>query len=133
MPTYDAATGRTTARFLAHGVRYIEQSASQHISTLQPADQLQLRPEPRNTANPNAIQITDGGVELGYVPDPLVGYVADVLSGGPYILSVVTANSADTNPHLPLLLHLDGLITADTFNGPEWQTIGCGPADRAAR
>ena len=91
---------RTTARFLAHGVRYIEQSASQYISTLQPGHQLQLRPEPRNIANPNAIQITDGEVELGYVPHPLVGYVADVLGRGPYILTVVTANSAHTNPHL---------------------------------
>jgi hypothetical protein len=59
---------------------------------------------------------------LGYVPDPLVGYVADVLRRWPYILSVVTVNSADTNPHLRLLLHLDGVIAADTFNGPEWRT-----------
>lgn len=51
---------------------------------------LQLRPEPRNTDNPNAIQIPDGGVQLGYVHDPLVGYAADVLSGGRYVLSVVT-------------------------------------------
>jgi hypothetical protein len=122
MPTYDATTGRTTARFLAHGVRYIEQSASQHISTLQPGHQLQLRPESRNIANPNAIQIADGEVELGYVSDPLVGYVADVLSGGPYILSVMTANPAHTNPHLRLLLHLDGVLSADTFSGPEWRT-----------
>ncbi|WP_368834439.1 hypothetical protein [Mycobacterium intracellulare] len=122
MPTYDAATGRTTARFLAHGVRYIAQSASEHISTLHPGDQLQLRPNLGNIANPNAIQIADGVMELGYVPDPLVDYVADVLSGGPYTLGVVMANSADTNPHLRLLLHLDGLIAADTFDGPEWQT-----------
>jgi hypothetical protein len=122
MPTYDAATGRTTARFLAHGVRYIDQNASHHISTLQPGDQLQLRREPRNMANPHAIQITDGGMELGYVPDPLVGYVADVLGGGPYILKVVTANSAVSNPHLRLLLHLDGISATDTFNGPEWRT-----------
>ena len=61
-------------------------------------------------------------IELGCVPDPLVGYVADVLSRGPYTLSVVTANSADTNPHLRLLLHLDGISPADTFDGPLWRT-----------
>jgi hypothetical protein len=96
----------------------IEQTASHHISTLQPGDQLQLRPEPRNAVNPNAIQITDGVMALGYVPDPLVGYVADVLSRGPYTLTVVMANSADTNPHLRLLLHLEGITSADTFDRP---------------
>jgi hypothetical protein len=83
---------------------------------------LQLRLEPENIINPNAIQISDGGMELGYVPDPLAGYVADVLSRGPDTLSVVMANSADTNPPLRLLLHLDGVIASDTFNGPEWRT-----------
>jgi hypothetical protein len=122
MPTFDAATRRTTARFLAHGVRYIEPRASQHISTLQPGDQLQLRPEPRNRVNPNAIQITDGALELGYVPDPLVRYVADVLGGGASTLSVVMANPADTNPHLQLLLHLEGVTAAKTFDRPEWRT-----------
>jgi hypothetical protein len=51
-----------------------------------------------------------------------VGYVADVLSGGPHTLSAVMANSPDTNPHLRLLLHLDGIIAADTFDRPEWRT-----------
>jgi hypothetical protein len=32
------------------------------------------------------------------------------------------ANSPDTNPHLRLLLHLDGIIAADTFDRPEWRT-----------
>jgi hypothetical protein len=40
---------------------------------LQPGDRLQLRREPRNIVNPNAIQITDDVMELGYVPDPLMG------------------------------------------------------------
>jgi hypothetical protein len=83
---------------------------------------LQLRLEPENIANPNAIQISDGVMELRDVPDPLVGYVADVLSGGPDAFSVVMANSADTNPPPRLLLHLDGVIASDTFNGPEWPT-----------
>jgi hypothetical protein len=122
MPTYDAATGHTTARFLAHAVRHMDQSASERISTLQPDDQLQLRPEPENIVNSNAIRITDGAMELGYVPDPLVGYVADVLRGGPHALSVVVANSADTNPHLRLLLQLEGIIAGDTFDRPEWRT-----------
>jgi len=48
---------------------------------LQPGDHLQLRLESRNPVNPNAIQITNGVMELGYLPNPLVDYVADALSG----------------------------------------------------
>jgi hypothetical protein len=32
------------------------------------------------------------------------------------------ANPAATNPHLRLLLHLEGVTAAKTFDRPEWQT-----------
>jgi hypothetical protein len=34
------------------------------------------------------------------------------------------ANSAETNPLMRLLVHLDRTIAADTFDGPEWRTAG---------
>ncbi|GJO38625.1 hypothetical protein NJB1604_06100 [Mycobacterium marinum] len=66
MPTYDAATDRTTARFLAHGVRWVQQGVGRrHISMLRPGDQLELRPKPRNITNSNVIQMTAD--EVGWV------------------------------------------------------------------
>ena len=103
---------RTTARFLAHGVRYIEQSASQYISTLHPGHQLQLRPEPGTIVTANAIQITDGEVKVGYVPHPLVGYVADVLGRA----------APTSSPLRRPTPHTRYRICSDTFNPPEWRT-----------
>jgi hypothetical protein len=124
LPTYHPGSGRTEARFLAHGARYIDPAASLQLSRLRPGQRLQLRPDVSNQINPKAIRIVDGFHHFGYVPDPLLDYVAAVRGGGEAALTVVTANPPDTHPHLRLLLHLEGTIHGpDPFEAPQWRTI----------
>jgi len=119
LPTFDASTGRTTAAFLAHGVRHRGDEASRHIETLRPGDSLGLEPDPDNSVNPRAIKVVDGPLHLGYVPDPLLDYVWSLEPGA--VLSVVQANPAETNPHLRLLLRLEGACRGPfVFDGPDW-------------
>lgn len=119
LPTFEASTGRTTAAFLAHGVRHRGEEASRHIEMLRPGDSLGLEPHPDNEVNPRAIRVVDGTLHLGYVPDPLLDYVWSLELGA--VLTVVQANSAETNPHLRLLLRLEGTCRGPfVFDGPEW-------------
>ena len=103
MPTYDAASRRTTARLLVRGFRYVEVAASQLISTLEPGHRLQLQTEPGNVANHNAIQITHGRLHLWYVPDALVGYVAAVLAARPHQHRSVETTQHTTPQDVPVL------------------------------
>jgi hypothetical protein len=121
MPTHDPATGHTHARFLAHAVRYLDTEASEHLSQLRPGQVLHIEPEPTNIANSRALKIVDGPYHLGYIPDPLVDYVAAVLGQRDATLTVVKANSAQTHPHLRLLLQMRGtLADGNPFEG--WRT-----------
>lgn len=68
-------TGLTTCDFMAHGVRYIE-GASERISALSMDQLLMLREQPENENNPRALLVaSDGDEPLGWVPEPLLGYV----------------------------------------------------------
>jgi hypothetical protein len=123
LPTFDKVTGRSTARFLAHAVSYLEPLDSEHLSRLTSGQRLELRPEPTNPVNPEAIEIVDGLYSLGYVPDPLLDYASTVLAGGDGELTVVKANPADAHPHLRLLLQLDGTIDGPfPFDTARWRT-----------
>jgi hypothetical protein len=121
LPAFDPTTGHTSASFLAHGVRHRSDAASQHISALTPGALLGLKREPDNAFNPQAIQVLDHGLHLGYVPDPLTDYVGAVMSYGDTKLTVLQANPPETNPHLRLLLHLEGTVRPFPFDGPEWR------------
>ncbi|OBG17941.1 MULTISPECIES: HIRAN domain-containing protein [Mycobacterium avium complex (MAC)] len=123
LPEIDQADGRTEARFLPHGIRYCTDEASRAISALARDAVLGLQREPDNPVNPAAIRITHRDLHLGYVPDPLIDYVSAVISGGQTRLSVVQANPPETNPHLRLLLRLDGVLRGPSpFDGPQWRT-----------
>lgn len=123
LPSFDPASGSTTASFLAHGVRHREPEASERIARLRPGDTLTLEKDPTNNVNPHAIKVMDGGLHLGYVPDPLVDYVAEVMIGGRSNLTVVQSNPPETNPHLRLLLRLQGQISGPfPFDGIGWRT-----------
>jgi len=108
LPQIDQVSGRTAARFLAHGIRYCTDAASRMISTLARDTVLGLERVYDNPVNPSAIRITHRWLHLGYVPDPLLVYVSAVMSGGQTRLTVVQANPPETNPHLRLLLRLEG-------------------------
>lgn len=123
LPQIDQASRRTEARFLAHGIRYCTDEASCAISALTRDTVLGLQRVPDNPVNPSAIRITHRDLHLGYVPDPLIDYVSVVISGGQARLSVVQANPPETNPHLRLLLRLDGVLGGPSpFDGPQWRT-----------
>ena len=80
------------------------------------------RPCVLNPVNARAVQIVDDGLQLGFVPDPLLDYVHSVIDTGAYELTVVRANPAETHPHLRLLLRLAGRCTAFAFDGADWRS-----------
>lgn len=124
LPSFDPADASTTASFLAHGVRHRGHEASERISKLRPGDALTLEKEPTNKVNPHAIKVVDGDLHLGYVPDPLVDYVAKMMLEQRPNLTVVQANPPETNPHLRLLLRLQGRISGQfPFDGIGWRTV----------
>ncbi|MFT4044970.1 MAG: hypothetical protein QM673_17550 [Gordonia sp. (in: high G+C Gram-positive bacteria)] len=121
LPRYDRTTSATEAHFLAHGVRYCGERASEHITKLVAGHRLSLRPEPTNPIDISAVQIVDGDHHLGYVPSPLLDYVHSVIDGGDYALTVVRANPPGTHAHLRLLLRLEGHCDEYVFDRSEWR------------
>lgn len=61
--------------FFAHGVRYHLPNADAVIARLRTGDELQLRPQPLNQADPNAVAIFSSGMPVGYVPKYLAADV----------------------------------------------------------
>lgn len=123
LPRFDRATGETSAHFLAHGVRHRSVDASDRITSLPAGYRLGLEPDLANTFNSQAIKIVDRGIHLGFVPDPLLGYVQSVIVSGAYDLTVVRANPAETHPHLRLLLRLVGRSETFAFDDPDWSAV----------
>ncbi|MCV7198173.1 hypothetical protein [Mycobacterium angelicum] len=121
LPRYHRATGKTSAHFLAHGVRHRGAEVSAHITQLASGHRLGLEPDPGNPVNIRAVRIVDDGLHIGFVPDPLLDYVHSILAGGHYALTVVRANPAETHPHLRLLLRLSGRCSYFVFDGPDWR------------
>jgi hypothetical protein len=121
LPRFDRTAGETWGHFLAHGVRHRGPEASDRISGLPAGHRLNLEADPANPVNPRAVRIVDGGIHLGFVPDPLLDYVHSVIKGGAYDLTVVRANPAETHPHLRLLLRFAGQCDVFVFDGPDWR------------
>jgi hypothetical protein len=114
----------TEALFMVHGVRYREAGVSERISHLSRGETLRLVNEPTNAHDPQAVGVQDTqGTLLGYVPRPLTGYV-HALSSASVVVEV--ANGPEVNPHLRLLVRLDGSLPVgvNPFSGPEWETVG---------
>jgi hypothetical protein len=123
MPVIDA-NGATRALFMAHGVRYRGSATSERIARLSTGEPLTLAPEPSNPADPFAVGVHDtGGLLLGYVPRPLTGYIHALKE---MAAAVEVANGVETNPHLRLLVRLNGALPAgvDPFARPKWETFG---------
>lgn len=104
-------TGATCCVFLVHGVRHQGFEASEAIDRLQIGNRLTLLWEPTNPVNRRAVLVlSDTGVAVGYVPDPLVEYVHRVLERDDYTLTVQRANGPEVGSHLRLLVRLDGVL-----------------------
>lgn len=69
--------------FFAHGVRFQLPNAAPIISQLRPGDRLQLRPQPLNPGDANAVAIFSQGTPVGYVPRYLATDVKRLMSECP--------------------------------------------------
>lgn len=122
--------GRTESFFLVHGVRHALAEAPQPVESrlrqLRPGAPLALTLDPVNAFNPRAIQVTRGGLKLGWVPDVLLDYVHTVRRSGPFSLSAQHVNGPDAPVHLRLLVKLAGTVPAGhvPFSGRTWAEIG---------
>ncbi len=117
--------GAISMLFFAHGVRHMNPRAQDAIGRLRRGHRLQLVDEPWNPVNNRALLVADDSdLALGYVPDPLVGFVHDVRRGS-HALSVERANGPDVPYHYRLLTRLDGALDArqTPFEGLEWETV----------
>lgn len=120
LPEYEPASGATSVHFLAHGVSHRGQEVSDHITTLRPNHTLKLELDTSNSYNPRALRIVDDSLHVGFVPEPLLDYAHSVIAAGPYELTVIRANAAETHPHLRLLLRLVGRCESFVFDEREW-------------
>lgn len=109
LPTPGVADGQTSCVFLVHGVRHIP-GAADAVDQLEPGQALALQPEPDNPIDPDAVLVTQDGTRLGWVPNPLLGYVRAVMSSGDARLTVVRANPRELGHHMRLLVRIDGTL-----------------------
>lgn len=93
--------------FLVHGIRHLTDSERALIEGLDRGDQLQLRAETGNIVNDRALLVTQDGARLGYVPDPLLGYVHEIIKQD-YELVVERVNPPVFGLHMRLLVRLNG-------------------------
>lgn len=119
LPTPTVTDGHTSCVFLVHGVRYVE-GAVDAIDRLHPGQELMLRPEPDNPIDHDAVLVTHDGTRLGWVPNPLLGYVRAVMSTGDARLTVVRANPRRLGHHMRLLVRLDGTLPSNFV--ASWRT-----------
>lgn len=103
--------GRVDLPFLVHGVRYLSSEERALIDSLRSGERLSLRGEPDNPVNRQAVLVTREGAKLGYVPDPLLVYVHDIMSGEHELL-VERVNPPEAGLHMRLLVRLSGQYSA---------------------
>lgn len=104
------APGPARIPFLVHGIRHRSQFERAHIDGLVPGSVLALEPEPHNPISSRALIVSHDGVVLGYVPDPLLHVVHDVMTH-PHRLTVVRVNPREAGYHLRLLVALEGTVS----------------------
>ncbi|MDQ2837129.1 MAG: hypothetical protein M3Y42_18445 [Actinomycetota bacterium] len=107
------ADGRTEAVFLVRGTRYAteEYASRSAVQDLQAGDRLELRPEASNQTNSAALLITTAaGSPIGWVPDPLIGYMQTVFAREGHI-ALERNNGPDAPWHLRLLARVSGQVS----------------------
>lgn len=112
LPIPDVSDGGTSCIFLVHGVRHLP-GAAEAIDQLVPGQELDLEPEPDNPIDIDAVLVTRDGTRLGWVPNPLLGYVRAVMSSGYAHLTVVRANPRELGHHMRLLVRIEGTLPED--------------------
>jgi hypothetical protein len=99
--------GKRVGRFFASGVRHVD-GAHDRLKSLHLGQELFLRDEPQNPANPLAILLDAASDEpVGYVPDWLVAEVHAMREDNDQIRISVEKVNADAPAHLRLLCLLE--------------------------
>ena len=103
--------GALVRLFLVSGVRWADEMVdgrvSQLLETLDKGAQLELRPEPSNPTNPEALQLAVDGTVVGWVPNYLLAEVHTYeRSGRTLSFAVERSNARETPWHLRLLCRL---------------------------
>lgn len=101
--------GRVDITFLVHGIRHLTESERARISALTPGQPLALRREPDNVADERAVLVNDEDHRLGYVPNPLLDYVHNIM-GHEHELRVERVNPDSAGFHMRLLVRLVGTL-----------------------
>jgi hypothetical protein len=122
---HPARDGTVRITFFAHGVRYLTAETQASIADLRVGEPLRLQSDESNTVNPRALLVmrTDAA-RLGYVPDPLVSFVHEVIAN-PYSLQVERSNGPEVAFHYRLLIRLEGQAAPGSalFNGESMETV----------
>src|SRR5690606_9910857 len=124
------AQGRFITGFFAHGVRFHLPNAAPVLEQLRAGDRLDIRPQPQNPADPNAVAIFSSGHPLGYIPRYLAADVNRLLRecpGGEVRLFVERVNH-DAPFQQRLLCRLQA-CWPDGFRpcqGPEFEPLVAG-------
>jgi hypothetical protein len=120
--------GRTTCRFLVHGIRHMlraDPGVEDKLARLSVGGRLVLVDEPTNPYNPRAVLTSSvDGQRIGWVPDLLLDYVHTVLETGSVTVVAEHVNGPEAPFHLRVLARLDAQVQIGyrPFTGPEWET-----------
>lgn len=102
-----APDGTMTIRFLGSGVRHIE-GAKFRLAALKPEEELQIRHDPHNPKNPEALVLCNFADEpLAYVPDWLLPEVHMLLETVQDVTIIAEKATPEAHPHLRLLCRLE--------------------------
>lgn len=110
---FEESGGRCEGRFFISGIRHRNPAA---IDELTPGQELLLKDEPDNSANPQAILLTADGKEVGWVPDWLVSTVHGLRSKAEIRVRVEQVNRA-APLRLAVLCHLTATRPAGADGG----------------
>lgn len=100
------------------------------IAMCQPGEPIELRPEPRNPADPNAVAVYSArNIQIGYVRAERAPFIANAIRRGG--VSAIFQNPAQWGA--TIRAHLDGtepvLPSTDDFRAEDWPPPGSGDAD----
>ena len=103
--------GSVQLTFLVHGIRHVGGADSRALK-VHAGEALDLRPEPDNEHNDQALLVVSGDEPLGYVPDVLLPYVHRVLQHEGWVLRAVRASGPGVSVQRRLLVRLEGRLEA---------------------
>ena len=126
----DCTTGCT---FLVRGLRFAlpdPEVREQVLAALPAGTQMAVRDDPANDVSPDALLLcTNDGVEVGWVPDALTGFVRRVVGEPAGSVTVQRRNSSAQPPHTRLLVHVTGRLKPGSVTLP---SLGARPGALAA-